>query len=74
MVTPSRKYFCREKNRTNMGSAEMVAPAIMGESRVPLANLKVFKPTWMVYMDSREVTRKGQKKVFQLPMKVLMAI
>lgn len=29
-VTPSRKYFCRAKNRMNMGSADTVAPAIMG--------------------------------------------
>ena len=45
MVTPSKKYFCRAKNRMNMGSADSVAPAIMGANRVSLANLKVFKPT-----------------------------
>ena len=45
MVTPSIKYFCRAKNSTNMGRAEMVAPAIMGENRVSLANLNCFSPT-----------------------------
>ena len=57
-----------------MGSAEMVAPAIMGANSVSLANLNCFRPTWMVYMAGSLVTRKGQKKLFQLDMKVLMAI
>ena len=45
IVTPSRKYFCREKKRMNMGREDTIAPAIMGENSVPLANLKVFSPT-----------------------------
>ena len=45
MVTPSRKYFCNAKNRINIGSAEMTAPAIIGENNVPLAYAKVFRPT-----------------------------
>ena len=45
MVTPSRKYFCSEKNRMNIGSDDTTAPAIMGEKRVPFANLKVLRPT-----------------------------
>ena len=57
-----------------MGSADSVAPAIMGANSVSLANLKVFRPTWMVYMRSLLVTRKGQKKVFHEDMKVLMAM
>ena len=58
----------------NIGSAERVAPAIMGAKSVSLANLKVFKPTWIVNMDSLLVTRNGQKKVFQVDIKVLIAI
>lgn len=57
-----------------MGTAEIHAPAIIGESSVPFANLKVFKPTWMVNILSLDVTRNGQKKLFQLPRKVLIAI
>ena len=45
MVTPSIKYFCSAKNSTNMGSAEMVAPAIMGANKVSFANLNCFRPT-----------------------------
>ena len=59
---------------TNMGSADMVAPAIIGENSVEFANLKVFKPTWTVYIASLFVTRNGQKKVFQLLRNVLIAM
>ena len=45
MVTPSRKYFWSAKNRMNIGSAESVAPAIMGANSVSFANLKVLRPT-----------------------------
>ena len=48
IVTPSRKYFCNVKNRMNIGSAESVAPAIMGAKSVSFANLKVLRPTWIV--------------------------
>ena len=48
IVTPSRKYFCSVKNRMNIGSAESVAPAIMGAKSVSFANLKVLRPTWIV--------------------------
>ena len=48
----------------NIGMTDLHAPAIMGESRDPLANIKVLSPTCTVYIVSLEVTRNGQKKVF----------
>ena len=58
----------------NIGIADTQAPAIIGESRVPFANLNVLSPTWIVYMASCDVTRKGQKNVFQEPTNVFIAI
>jgi hypothetical protein len=73
-VTPSKKYFCKEKNNTNIGITEMQAPAIIGDKREPLANLNVLSPTWIVYISSFDVTRNGQKKVFQEFRNVFIAI
>lgn len=54
--------------------AEIQAPAIIGERSVPFANLNVFNPTWIVNILSTDVTRNGQKKLFQLLKNVLIAM
>src|SRR6201999_4444387 len=71
---PRMNCRCRIRKKIISGSVVKVAAAASPGMSVPLAPANVDRPTSTGWIDSLLVITSGHRKLFQLPMKVLIAM